>query len=536
MIPLPVTTTDIVSAVFFGILIFFILAGNSLVIGSFRVNRRLRTKTNYFIMSLAFADLAIGLMAVPSWIYISLKKGRFPPDFYAFWLVLDVVVGVSSILNLTMISLERGYALMRPMQHRNISKITIILAIVTAWALALFAGCLQLIISPKVRQRVYGIVVSVVFFFVPLAIILVTYGIIFKIASAHARGRGVRSFKKDLRIATTVAVVIGFFSIAWLPFFSLNLFFTVCRNHSIALCLSVPPEIVPIVKLMQYGNSACNPVIYGFRNKDFKIAFKKIIYKMCGKDVAVSSYSRSTYVTRNTKRFVRSESSFDESQSVIYTDQIIPPGMYDMRDSYRSAVTRGRKKPAKPKPQRKGLALGLMALNTETFSLSTDVNANTSQSATTSDVNGSTADTIESEDAGVESSTDIEVYPLTDTKVSRDQGVDNTKVIRDQGVDNTKVSRDQGVDNTKVSRDQGVDNKAFVKSHDDITKAEKSTRFHVHFGDANGVVNGGLVSDDNESSPTLLIPVEKERSNSDVAPRSIKGNGKTAGQRSLSFT
>jgi hypothetical protein len=31
-------------------------------------------------------------------------------------------VGVSSILNLTMISLERGYALMRPIQHRNIRK------------------------------------------------------------------------------------------------------------------------------------------------------------------------------------------------------------------------------------------------------------------------------------------------------------------------------------------------------------------------------------------------------------------------------
>lgn len=126
--PCPSTSTDdVASAVLFSILILMILMGNSLVIASFKVNRRLRTKTNYFILSLAFADLFIGSMSVPLWIYITLCPAiqyRMHPNYFvvSMWTTLDITVGVSSILNLTMISLERGYALMRPIQHRNIKK------------------------------------------------------------------------------------------------------------------------------------------------------------------------------------------------------------------------------------------------------------------------------------------------------------------------------------------------------------------------------------------------------------------------------
>lgn len=46
------------------------------------------------------------------------------------------------------------------------------------------------------ETKVYGFVVTSVFFFVPLVIIFTTYGVIFHIARKHARGRGVRSFRK----------------------------------------------------------------------------------------------------------------------------------------------------------------------------------------------------------------------------------------------------------------------------------------------------------------------------------------------------
>ena len=117
----PKREADIVGAIFFCILSVMIVFGNSLVIGAFRVNRRLRTKTNLLLISLAIADLLIGTISLPLWIYTKFVPDH-PQSLYNFYLPFDIVCGVSSILNLTAISLERCYALLHPIKHRNIRK------------------------------------------------------------------------------------------------------------------------------------------------------------------------------------------------------------------------------------------------------------------------------------------------------------------------------------------------------------------------------------------------------------------------------
>jgi len=67
--------------------------------------------------------------------------------------------------------------------------------IVLVWVLATLAGTMREFLDDK-DKKFYGIIVTVNFFFVPLTIILGAYGTIFQIARAHARGRGVSSFKK----------------------------------------------------------------------------------------------------------------------------------------------------------------------------------------------------------------------------------------------------------------------------------------------------------------------------------------------------
>ena len=119
--PPPSPQVDVVAMVFFCILALMIVFGNSLVIGAFRVNRRLRTTTNLLLMSLAIADLLIGTVSVPLWVYISVTDTVRGP-LYNSYLIFDVICGVSSILNLTAISLERCYALLHPIKHRNIRK------------------------------------------------------------------------------------------------------------------------------------------------------------------------------------------------------------------------------------------------------------------------------------------------------------------------------------------------------------------------------------------------------------------------------
>ena len=85
--PPPSRQVDVVAMVFFCILALMIVFGNSLVIGAFRVNRRLRETTNLLLMFLAIADLLIGTVSVPLWVYISVTYTTKGP-LYDFYLTL----------------------------------------------------------------------------------------------------------------------------------------------------------------------------------------------------------------------------------------------------------------------------------------------------------------------------------------------------------------------------------------------------------------------------------------------------------------
>ena len=110
---------DIAFVVVFCILALMIVFGNSLVIGAFQVNRRLRTASNMLLISLATADILIGTFSVPLYVYESVT---YDSQLLTVPLIFDIICGVSSVLNLTAISLERCYALTYPIKHRNISK------------------------------------------------------------------------------------------------------------------------------------------------------------------------------------------------------------------------------------------------------------------------------------------------------------------------------------------------------------------------------------------------------------------------------
>ena len=188
---------------------------------------------------------------------------------------------------------------------------------------------------------------------------------------------------QDLRIATTVAVVIGLFVICWTPFFGINFAFAVCiatlfKGAGCPGLMTLPKWIFSVSKWLQYGNSVCNPVIYGFRNKDFRRAFRKILLGLCCKKVRLSDYSKSAYGRTVRSAYLRRESSFENSRSVIFPPNV-PLGMFDMRDSYRKAIQSGRSKPIKLKfTPKKSVANGLLSINVDAFPTSNEFTSSTS--------------------------------------------------------------------------------------------------------------------------------------------------------------
>jgi len=230
---------------------------------------------------------------------------------------------------------------------------------------------------------------------------------------------------QDLRIATTVAVVIGLFVICWTPFFALNFTFAVCfitkfKGAGCPGLMKLPPVILQINKWLQYGNSVCNPIIYGLRNQDFRRAFRKILLAMCCKKVRLSDYSKSAYGRTVRTAYLQRESSFENSRSVIFPPNV-PAGMFDMRESYRKAIQSGRSKPIKLKFTKKSLADGLLALSVDAFHSLPSPNDFTSSSTllnSSSEVSASPAELCNP--AFEDDHEETNIYPIEQATPTRD--------------------------------------------------------------------------------------------------------------------
>jgi len=113
-----ISTNDmnIVAAVFVALQIVVALSGNFIVIASFCTFRDLRTKCNFFIISLAISDVLVASIAMPFWLLVQLSNNVwiYSKELKAFWDCMDILCGTASIMNLTAVSFDRQLAITSP--------------------------------------------------------------------------------------------------------------------------------------------------------------------------------------------------------------------------------------------------------------------------------------------------------------------------------------------------------------------------------------------------------------------------------------
>ena len=114
--------------------------GNVLVIQAFRINKQLRTISNYFLLSLAIADLTIGFISIPIFTaYFINGKWLLGPIICDLWLCIDYTMSNASVANLLLISFDRYFSITRPLTYRakrTAKKATVMIAI--GWLVSFF--------------------------------------------------------------------------------------------------------------------------------------------------------------------------------------------------------------------------------------------------------------------------------------------------------------------------------------------------------------------------------------------------------------
>ena len=262
------------------VLMVAIISGNTLVMAAYKSNFRLRTPTYAFLVSLALSDFLVGSVTLPLWIYGSVLEWQIAPNLSLIFVSLDMLSALASSFHLMAISGERYMAVSRPFNYETVPARCYGLVIALCWSLAgvLAAGHPLVKVYATTHLTVYASAIFAIGIVLPFMVIAVTNVGVFKVArrlilSERSQQRNIR---KERKTAMTLMLVTAFFFIAWTPFFVVNMVTMFCG----LLCLPSPPALfifMDIFKWLHFSNSALNPILYAFRDKEMRRTFRKLL-------------------------------------------------------------------------------------------------------------------------------------------------------------------------------------------------------------------------------------------------------------------
>lgn len=313
----------VVYSVAYSLIFLFALLGNLTVIVVVVRHRWMHTKTNFFIVNLAVADLLVALVVMPINTMINIfLDWRYGAVLCKLTPFLQGISVCASVNTLAAIAIDRCLAICYPLSYRitwrtckiimcGIWTFSVVLMIpyLVVYNLELYNlhPDLTYICSPTwpstTFETIYFLAGSLLFCYsIPLVLITTCYCVIgYKVW--HRKAPGVYGsngiiHRSKIKVVKMLVVVVVLFAASWFPLWVIQ----------IKMRMDPPSKddfilynyVIPICQWLGCANSSINPIVYSLFSRKIRTRIKTIL--MCKKAAyeiprQLSSYASTRYVS-----------------------------------------------------------------------------------------------------------------------------------------------------------------------------------------------------------------------------------------------
>ena len=257
------------------------IVGNGFVIFLVCRKRQLRTETNTFIVSLAVADSAVGMIAAPSYFLCNMINECIS-DKKASSFVINVWVFIlyASGTNLFSLVLERYIAVVKPLKYITfMTSRRVIQMVLTSWAIPFLFAIISFAMRLNSFHRLsayfhllFEVILCVIFIFCVASMFLVVY----KNSKNRILPKQMQLNKRFAKVKVQNTSAVKWLALVTFVFLSCYGLFTRC---SLLIITGHQCEDFHYKVPLQVINSGINPIAYALFKRDIEQECKRFFFK-----------------------------------------------------------------------------------------------------------------------------------------------------------------------------------------------------------------------------------------------------------------
>lgn len=234
-----------------------IAAGNMTTIIIFTTTQRLRSRKYVLVVNMAVADLFVGCITLPCYIYW--REGPEVSSIFEYVMEFsDNFFGTASIFSLASLAIERAHATLFPFKHEAMKFSSYRIGIAIVWVAALTNTLVSLSVKSVLRLHGMAFVLSLSLIIVCIAYLLIWIKVTCNTSAA------ILGSNKKLTVTLGMVTVASFITL--MPLLVTSVYGVFCLD-----CIhNLHWSLVSAATFFYCGNSAVNFFIYAFRMREFQ--------------------------------------------------------------------------------------------------------------------------------------------------------------------------------------------------------------------------------------------------------------------------